>query len=138
MLSWLAKQLLRYNMTRLNAGDIRPTLWLEAEDITLHFPGRSSWSGTFRGKSQVRPWLERFARVGIQIFADPLNTKALINGSNTLGAAIRRHLDRLKPGDYFALLAYLPMFPAYERVLQEMRAAVLLWEQHLSKLFKLA
>jgi ketosteroid isomerase-like protein len=75
MLSWLAKQLVTYNMHRLNAGDVRPTLMLEAEDVTLHFPGRSSWSGTFRGKREVRPWLERFARVGIQIFPDEVVLK---------------------------------------------------------------
>lgn len=62
---------------------------------------------------------------GIKLFTDPANAKALINGSNTLGAAIRRHLDRLKPGDYFGLLAYIPMFPEYEHILQDMRQAIL-------------
>jgi glucose-6-phosphate isomerase len=62
---------------------------------------------------------------GIKLFTDATNSKALINGSNTLGASIRRHLDRLRSGDYFALLAYIPMFPEYEDVLQEMRTAVL-------------
>lgn len=62
---------------------------------------------------------------GIKLFTDPANAKALINGSNTLGASIRRHLDRIKPGDYFGLLAYIPMFPEYEEILQEMRSVVL-------------
>jgi len=75
MFSWLAKQLITYNMRRLNAGDIRPVLRMEADDVTLHFPGRSTWSGVHRGKAQVRPWLERFARVGIQIFADEVVVK---------------------------------------------------------------
>ncbi len=62
---------------------------------------------------------------GIKLFTDAANAKALINGSNTLGASIRRHLDRLKPGDYFGLLAYIPMFPQYEHILQDMRRAVI-------------
>ncbi len=62
---------------------------------------------------------------GIKLFTDGVNAKALVNGGNTLGAVIRRHLDRLKAGDYFGLLAYIPMFPEYETELQEMRKAVL-------------
>jgi transaldolase/glucose-6-phosphate isomerase len=48
-----------------------------------------------------------------------------LNGNNTLGAVIRRHLDRIQPGDYFGLLAYIPMFPEYEAKLQEIRKQVL-------------
>jgi transaldolase / glucose-6-phosphate isomerase len=33
-------------------------------------------------------------------------------------------LNRLKKGDYFALLAYVPMFPEHEQLLQQMRHAV--------------
>ncbi|MGA8029159.1 MAG: bifunctional transaldolase/phosoglucose isomerase [Bryobacteraceae bacterium] len=61
---------------------------------------------------------------GIKLFTDKANADALLNGSNTLGAAIRQHVDRLKPGDYFGLLAYIPMFPEYEDKLQEMRKAI--------------
>jgi ketosteroid isomerase-like protein len=75
MLSWLAKQLVAHNMRRLNAGDPIPTLRLEGERVTLHFPGDSSWSGTFYGKQEVRRWLERFARVGLQIFPDEVVLK---------------------------------------------------------------
>jgi ketosteroid isomerase-like protein len=75
MVSWLAEKLVSHNMRRLNAGDIRPTLRMEADDVTLRFPGDSSWSGEHRGKREVRPWLERFARVGLQIFADEVIVK---------------------------------------------------------------
>src|SRR5437588_12557118 len=70
MISWLAKQLISYNMRRLNAGDPAPTLRLDAEDVRFRFPGDSSWAGEFHGKRELRPWLERFARVGLQIFPD--------------------------------------------------------------------
>lgn len=75
MISWLAKQLTSYNMKRLNAGDPAPTLRLEGEHVTFHFPGDSTWSGTFHGKHEVRQWLERFAQVGIQIFPDEVVVK---------------------------------------------------------------
>ena len=62
---------------------------------------------------------------GIKLFTNPENAAALLNGSTTLGAAVRKHLDRVKAGDYFGLLAYIPMFPEYEGVLEEMRRQVL-------------
>jgi ketosteroid isomerase-like protein len=75
MLSWLGKQLVNYNMRRLNAGDPEPTLRLDADDVVLVFPGDSSWSGEFRGKAEIRRWLERFAEVGLQIVADEVVLK---------------------------------------------------------------
>jgi len=94
MFSWLAKQLLSYNMKRLNAGDVRPTLRLDAEDVRFRFPGDSSWAGEFDGKRELRPWLERFARVGLQIFADevvvkgfPWNQTVCVRGHDYLRTA---------------------------------------------------
>ena len=70
VLSWLAKRLVDWVFARLRAGDIRPVIALYAPDVRMRFPGRNSWSGEFRGKQELRAWLERFARVGIQIYAD--------------------------------------------------------------------
>jgi uncharacterized protein len=70
ILSWLARQILSRVMARTRAGDIRPTLALDADDVQLTFPGDNSWSGTFRGKAAVKAWLERLARVGLQTFPD--------------------------------------------------------------------
>ena len=61
---------------------------------------------------------------GMQLFTDKANAEALLKGANTLGALIRQHVDRLQPGDYFGLLAYIPMFPEYEEKLQKIRAEI--------------
>jgi transaldolase / glucose-6-phosphate isomerase len=61
---------------------------------------------------------------GFKLFTDETNAQALLKDGNSVGSVIRQHLDRLKPGDYFGLLAYIPMFPEYEAVLQEIRKAV--------------
>ena len=93
MLSWLSKQLLAYNMRRLNAGDPEPALRMDAEDVRLVFPGESSWSGEVRGKAEVRRWLQRFVSVGLQIFADevyikgfPWNQTLMVRGHDYLRA----------------------------------------------------
>jgi ketosteroid isomerase-like protein len=75
MLSWLARRLISYNMRRLNSGDLRPTLRLDADDVKFRFPGDSSWSGKFNGKRELEPWLRRFVAVGLQIFPDEVVLK---------------------------------------------------------------
>ncbi len=75
MQSWLAKQLISHVMAHSRAGDIRPTLLLDAPDVELTFPGESSFSGAYRGKKAVARWLERFAALGIQIYADEVVVK---------------------------------------------------------------
>lgn len=66
MLSWLVKQLISWVMGRTRAGDIRPTLALDAPDMSFVFPGRNSWSGTYHGRDAHRRWLERLVRVGVK------------------------------------------------------------------------
>src|SRR5262249_44501910 len=75
MFSWIAKQLVSYNMAKLRAGDTRPTLRMEADDVQLHFPGGSSWAPGANGKREHAQWLDRFVRVGLQIFPDEVLDK---------------------------------------------------------------
>lgn len=62
---------------------------------------------------------------GIELFTNQENADVLLKKNGTLGAVVRAHLDRVKPGDYFGLLAYIPMFPEYEKALEEIRKQVL-------------
>ncbi len=62
---------------------------------------------------------------GIKLFTNKENADVLLKGNSTLGSIIREHLDRIHPGDYFGLLAYIPMFPQYEAKLEEIRKQVL-------------
>ena len=75
MLSWLVKRTLSRNMARLRAGDYRPLLRLDAQDVRFRFPGTSSWATELRGKEELERWLQRFVRVGIQIFPDEVVVK---------------------------------------------------------------
>ena len=68
-----------------------------------------------------------FSESGIELFTDENNAAALaktINGTPTLAGYLKAHLNRLKKDDYFALLAYVEMSEAHERVLQEIRHSV--------------
>jgi transaldolase / glucose-6-phosphate isomerase len=69
-----------------------------------------------------KPFLEQD---GIELFTDQAYATALLKHGNTLGAVIREHVDRLEAGDYFGLLAYIPMFPEYEAKLQTIRSQII-------------
>jgi hypothetical protein len=54
-------------------------------------------------------------------YAAKLKTAA---AAATLGGYLKAHLDQIKPGDYFATLAFLPMFAEHEDTIQRFRHTV--------------
>lgn len=58
---------------------------------------------------------------GMKLFADEKNAKAL---GNSVQAAIKAQFDRVKPGDYVALLAYVDRNPAAIEALTKLRTAI--------------
>jgi glucose-6-phosphate isomerase len=65
--------------------------------------------------------------VGIKLFTDRKNAASLSEAAGhdrRLVAYLKGHLDRLAPGDYFAILAYLDMNDSHRKELQAMRHAV--------------
>ena len=63
----------------------------------------------------------------LALFADEKNKLALdraAGADRTLHGYLRAHLERLGPGDYFALLAYVERDDLHDRQLQAIRGAV--------------
>lgn len=92
MLSWLAKKMIARNMERASAGDIAPTLKMDAKDVRFRFPGDSSWATELQGKEALEPWLRRFADAGIQIYPDEVILKGF-PWRQTICIRGRDHLD---------------------------------------------
>ena len=68
-----------------------------------------------------------FQAGGIKLFTDEKNAAALkkaVTGQASLTGYLKAHLNRLKKGDYFAVLGYLEMNDANEASLQTIRHAV--------------
>jgi transaldolase/glucose-6-phosphate isomerase len=67
-----------------------------------------------------------FEAEGVKLFADDKNANALNQSvrDHSLTGYLKAHLDRLKAGDYFALLAYVEMNRAHEHTLQSARHSV--------------
>ena len=77
-------------------------------------------SGSLPGETPM------FEAEGVKLFADDKDVRALNEavGDRSLNGYLKAHLDRLKAGDYFALLAYVEMNGAHEQTLQSARQAV--------------
>lgn len=63
----------------------------------------------------------------IKLFTDEKNATFLVKAAGndqSLTGYLRAHLDRLKAGDYFAILAYLEMNEAHEELLKTLRLLI--------------
>lgn len=62
----------------------------------------------------------------IALYADARNAEALArgDGEGSLAGHLRAHLDRIGPGDYFAVLAYLDQNQAHAEALERLRLTV--------------
>lgn len=64
---------------------------------------------------------------GVKLFTDDKNAAELAKsarGDKSLAGYLKAHLDRIKAGDYFAVLAYIQMNDEHEQALQTIRHAV--------------
>jgi glucose-6-phosphate isomerase/transaldolase/glucose-6-phosphate isomerase len=62
---------------------------------------------------------------GIQLYATEAYAATLQAApAKTPAGYLRAHLNQIHPGDYFAALAYLPMFPEHEAAIQRLRHKV--------------
>jgi glucose-6-phosphate isomerase len=66
------------------------------------------------------------SEAGIELFATEAYAALLRSQAptDTLTGFLRAHLDQLRAGDYFAALAFLPMFPEHEAAIQVLRHRV--------------
>jgi transaldolase/glucose-6-phosphate isomerase len=67
-----------------------------------------------------------FEQDGIQLYTDEKNAAVLRSAATqpSLAGFLKAHLDRIRPGDYFALLAFIEMSGVNENALQAIRRAV--------------
>ena len=69
-----------------------------------------------------------FEEAGIKLFTSAANIGAMdkiVGDTRSLPAYLKAHVSRLKPNDYFGILAYVAMNAENEQLLQSIRAGVL-------------
>jgi transaldolase/glucose-6-phosphate isomerase len=118
----LGQEFFRWEIATAVAGSIIGINAFNQPDVEASKLETRKLTEQYEKTGSLPPEKPIFEQAGIQLFADPRNASEL--GSGNIGGHIRAHLDRIRPGDYFAILAYIEMNAAHEALLQEIRHAI--------------
>jgi transaldolase/glucose-6-phosphate isomerase len=120
----LAEEFLRWEIATAIAGSLLGINPFNQPDVEASKVATRQLTAEYEKTGRLPAEAPFFEGEGVRLFADPANVESLTKaagGTLTLTALLRAHLDRLGNGDYFALLAYVPMSPAHEEALQALR-----------------
>jgi transaldolase/glucose-6-phosphate isomerase len=118
----LGQEFFRWEIATAVAGSILGINAFNQPDVEASKIETRKLTSEYEKKGSLPSEKPIFEQAGIKLFADPKNASAL--GEGNIGNHLRAHLDRLKPGDYFALLAYIEMSSGHDALLQEIRHAI--------------
>jgi transaldolase/glucose-6-phosphate isomerase len=128
----LGQEFFRWEMATAVAGSILGIHPFDQPDVEASKTATRRLTAAYEATGSLPTESPFFAADGISLYADPANAGALISAvgaAPSLAAFLAAHLDRLRPGDYFALLAYLEMNAGNERALTVIREHVLATRQ---------
>jgi len=119
----LGQELFRWEIATAVAGSIIGINAFNQPDVEASKVETRKLTSEYEAKGKLPVEVPFFEANGIQFYADEKNVAAIHGGLNA-AAVLKTHLSRLKPGDYFAVLGYIPMNAENEKALQTMRHAV--------------
>jgi transaldolase/glucose-6-phosphate isomerase len=123
----IGEEFFRWEIATATAGSILGVNPFDQPDVEASKAATRRLTAEYEKTGMLPAETPIFAGDGLSLFADVKNAAALtgsLNGPPTLATYLEAHLGRLDAGDYFALLAYLEMNAAHERVLQAIRQSV--------------
>jgi transaldolase/glucose-6-phosphate isomerase len=119
----LGQEFFRWEIATAVAGSIIGINAFNQPDVESSKIETRKLTSEYEATGELPPEVPFFESNGIKLFADEKNASAL-KGAATLAGILQTHLSRLRPGDYFAVLGYIPMNPANEKTLQGIRHVV--------------
>jgi transaldolase/glucose-6-phosphate isomerase len=122
----LGQEFFRWEIATAVAGSIIGINPFDQPDVEASKIATKKLTEEYQRSGSLPAETPLFEAEGIKLFADESNAKALNSaiGDRSLISYLKTHLDRVQPGDYFALLAYIEMNEAHERALQTARHVV--------------
>lgn len=123
----LGEEFFRWQIATAVAGSILGIHPFDQPDVEASKIATRKLTAEFERTGALPAETPIFTGEGIKLFTDEKNAAALakaVYGHHALVEYFRAHLNRLGAGDYFALLAYIEMNEAHERMLQTMRQGV--------------
>jgi hypothetical protein len=123
----LGQEFFRWEIATAVAGSVLGIHPFDQPDVEAAKDAARALAAACEEEGTLPPETPLCERDAIALHADGANAEALrrtAGGSPTLEMYLRAHLARIHPGDYFALLAFLPMTDDHARALQAIRHAV--------------
>jgi transaldolase/glucose-6-phosphate isomerase len=118
----LAEEFVRWEIATAIAGAVLGIHPFDQPDVEASKIATKALTSEYEKTGHLPAESPFFEGEGLRLYADAANAEALRGAS--LVACLKAHLGRIVPGDYFALLAYVPMNGANEAALQSARHRV--------------
>ncbi|HVO24437.1 MAG TPA: bifunctional transaldolase/phosoglucose isomerase [Candidatus Margulisiibacteriota bacterium] len=123
----LGEEFFRWEIATAVAGSILSINPFDQPDVEASKVATRKLTAEYERTGALPTETPIFTGEGIALFTDEQNAATLVTltrGKQTLADYLKAHLNQLRAGDYFALLAYVEMNEAHERILQTMRHSV--------------
>ena len=119
----LGQEFFRWEIATAVAGSIIGIDAFNQPDVEASKIETRKLTSEYEAKGSLPPESPFFTSKEAKLFADPKNTAAL-SGGKSLAEVLKSHLSRIGPGDYFAVLGYIPMNAENQAALQSIRISV--------------
>lgn len=123
----LGQEVFRWEMATAVAGSLLEINPFDQPDVEASKIATRDLTQRYEQFGSVPKETAFFSQGGISLLADQENRNLLSRAAGpdpTAASILKAHLERLSPGDYFAILAYLEMSPLHQRLLQRLRRQV--------------
>ena len=118
----LGGEIFRWEFATAVAGSILGINPFDQPDVEASKIATRKLTEQYEQTGSLPPETPIWRHDGIQLFTDRANAAKL--AGSTLSGYLGSHLNRIGPGDYAALLAYVQMTPEHEAVLTEIRTTI--------------
>lgn len=123
----LGQEMFRWEIATAVAGSVIGINAFNQPDVEASKVATRKLTSEYEKTGSLPPESPILSEEGIDLYSDEKNASVLASatsGDKTLTGYLRAHLNRLKAGDYFALLGYIEMNQPHDGALQQMRMAV--------------
>lgn len=116
----LGQEFFRWEIATAVAGAILGINAFNQPDVEASKIETKKLTSEYETNGHLPPETPFFEAQGIKLYADEKNASAL-KGGTTLADVLKKHIGRIGPGDYFAVLGYITMNDKNEGALQAIR-----------------
>jgi transaldolase/glucose-6-phosphate isomerase len=123
----IGQEFFRWEIATAVAGSIIGIHPFNQPDVEASKVATKKLTTEYEKSGKLPPETPLLESDGIKLYTNPSNVAALkqaAGSDQSLVGVLKAHLNRLGPGDYFALLAYIESSSAHQGRLKEMRHAV--------------